>query len=536
MPNQLSDAWRQALSADTRREDSAGAPVELAVPCLTILHHPDLRRVGQRATLPSLDSPGRTELSRTRPIFGRRDAGAAGPLADPFLSRRPWSLRSDGQVLHAERSGSPTSLKIDGVAVGGAATLSAERLAGGVVLELAGRVALALHLASPVPEGAGERHGLIGENAAMERLRRDLERVAALDVPVLVRGETGSGKELVARALHRASRRARGPFVAVNMAAVPVSLAAAELFGARRGAFTGADRQRLGYFRQARGGTLFLDEVGETPAEIQPLLLRALDTGEVQPVGGGAAEPTDVRVVAATDLDLEAAIAGDAFRAPLYHRLSGYELLVPPLRRRLEDLGCLLRHFLIEELEGLGCRHLLDLTDPGADPWLTAPTVARLALYPWPGNVRELRNAVREIAVDGHDRRRATLPPRLLRRLDDAPAGPRDPPAGAASDEEAPASGPWAGRPREIPEAVLLDTLRACRWQLKPVAETLGISRPSLYKLVAACPHIRRAADLPRDELEEALAATGGDLDAMVDRLEVSKEALRRRLVDLGLR
>jgi two-component system nitrogen regulation response regulator GlnG len=207
-------------------------------------------------------------------------------------------------------------------------------------------------------------------------------------VPVLLRGETGTGKELVARALHARGPRRRGPFVSVNLGAIPRELAAAELFGAVRGAYTGAARDRDGYFRAARGGTLFLDEVAEAPPEVQVTLLRVLETGELYPVGGDAPIATDVRVIAATDADLDAQIRDGRFKAPLLHRLAGSELHLPPLRERAEDLPAL-------------CAALLESIAAAARlpvPALAPDFAAALARWPWRGNVRELR-AVLENAV-----------------------------------------------------------------------------------------------------------------------------------------
>src|SRR6185436_13729067 len=185
-----------------------------------------------------------------------------------------------------------------------------------------------------------------------------------------LRGETGTGKELLARAIHQASSRRAAPYFALNMAAIPASLAAAELFGAAKGAFTGADRRRVGYFGRAQGGTLFLDEIGELPADLQPLLLRVLENGEIQPVGGEETLRVDVRILAATDANLESAIEEGRFRAPLFHRLSGYELRLPSLRERRDDIGRLFIHFLRQELAALG--EADRLADPGPEgrPWL----------------------------------------------------------------------------------------------------------------------------------------------------------------------
>ena len=299
------------------------------VPGLTILHHPDAGRVGERVALAGLASGREESLSRTVPAFSAPGKSLLRPLSDPYLSRRPIRLlpgaEPGGVLLRCGESG--TALVADGAAVTGDPgdlEIPPARLERGVVLLLAGRVVLLLSRLDPVGVAGTPDFGLVGASAPVVALRREIQRVAGLDVPVLLRGETGTGKELVARALHDAGPRRSRPFVAVNMAAIPPTLAAAELFGAARGAFTGADRKRDGTFQRADGGTLFLDEVGETPPEIQALLLRALETGEIQPVGSDEIRRVDVRLVAATDSDLEGAVTAGRFRAPLLHRLAGY--------------------------------------------------------------------------------------------------------------------------------------------------------------------------------------------------------------------
>ncbi|HEU4537176.1 MAG TPA: sigma 54-interacting transcriptional regulator, partial [Polyangiaceae bacterium] len=181
------------------------------------------------------------------------------------------------------------------------------------------------------------------------------------------------------------------------MGAVPKELAAAELFGAARGAYTGSTHDREGLFRSAQGGTLFLDEVGEAPPEVQVMLLRALETGEVHPVGAKAPVAVDVRLVAATDANLESQIRDGRFKEPLLHRLAGYEIRLPPLRERREDIGPLFYHFARGELEATGEARRLAPADPYEAPWLPAPIAARLVRHPWPGNVRQLRNWARQI-------------------------------------------------------------------------------------------------------------------------------------------
>ncbi len=218
---------------------------------------------------------------------------------------------------------------------------------------------------------------LVGRSHAMRKLYTSIERAAQTDHTVLVQGETGSGKELVAQALHQLSARVRGPFVVVDCAAVPPTLVESHLFGHRRGAFTGAVRDAAGAFTQAEGGTLFLDEVAELPLEAQPKLLRVLESRTIEPVGSGARVAVDVRVVAATHKNLAAEVAAGRFREDLFFRLTALTLDVPPLRARLEDVPALVEHFLK--------KHRTTLTAASLDVLTTAQ---------WPGNVRQLRNVL----------------------------------------------------------------------------------------------------------------------------------------------
>src|SRR5262245_38438778 len=250
--------WREELAASTLTGPStapgAGAP---RVPGLTLLAHPDVRRVGERVGLPEISSGRVVELSRLVPLFSPAGGDrAAEPLADPHLSRNPLLLGpgTEPRAVLLRRGSAPTTLEVDGRPVAAEHLCSAAELERGTVLLLAERIVLLLHRMPPAPPRETERCGLIGDGAAMARLRADIRRVADLEVAVLLRGETGTGKELVARAIHRGSPRRSRPYLAVNMGAIPPSLAAAELFGAARGAFTGADQRRAGYFSQAHGG------------------------------------------------------------------------------------------------------------------------------------------------------------------------------------------------------------------------------------------------------------------------------------------
>ncbi len=245
--------------------------------------------------------------------------------------------------------------------------------------------ALATRRGEPVSAPAETPADLVGESPIMRALFRAIGRLAGSSLSVLLRGESGSGKERIARALHASSPRADEAFVALNVAALPADLLESELFGHEKGAFSGADAARAGYFEQADGGTLFLDEIGEMPTALQSRLLRVLDDGAFYRLGGRAPVRVDVRIVAATHRDLEQAVASGEFREDLYHRLNVVPLTVPPLRERPEDIGPLLDHFLAHAAAEVG-----DLPRQ-----LTDAARRRLLAHPWPGNVRELVNRCR---------------------------------------------------------------------------------------------------------------------------------------------
>jgi two-component system nitrogen regulation response regulator GlnG len=313
----------------------------------------------------------------------------------------------------------------------------------------------------------------------------------------------------------------------VNLGAIAPTLVASELFGAVRGAYTGAVQSQEGYFRRAHGGTLLLDEVGEATSELQVMLLRALESGEIHPVGSQAAVKVDVRLLAATDADLEARVKQGSFRAPLLHRLAGYEIALPPLAERRDDVARLLVAFLSEELAALGESDRLSETAAG-EPWLPAPLVARLARYDWPGNVRQLKNVARQLAIGSRGAERLAISSSVERILAEGA-----PPLGRAAHP--PQAAPARRRPSEIDEDELVAALKANRWDLQATANTLRISRPSLYSLIESSPRVRKAGDLSPGEIAGCLADCDGDLDRMVERLEVSKKALRRRLRELRL-
>jgi DNA-binding NtrC family response regulator len=325
-------------------------------------------------------------------------------------------------------------------------------------------------------EGSGR---LIGESAALEQVRRLIARVAASESSVLIRGETGTGKELVARAIHEASPRAGGPLVAVNCGSLPEHLVESELFGHRRGAFTGADEHRAGLFEVADGGTLFLDEIGELPKALQPRLLRALESGEIRRVGENHSLTVDVRVVCATHRSLEDMVAAGEFREDLLFRINTFEILIPPLRDRLEDLPALIRHFV---------RHARPQTPSGAE--VTSPDVlALLAAHRWPGNVRELANVIEHALVLCDelplqvDHLPARLGARALRPATPPPAAAEAPP-GTAPATPAAAAPAAAGKPeslRELEMRAIIQGLERNHGNKARTAEELGISLKTLY-------------------------------------------------------
>ncbi len=514
------------------------SPALPLLPTLTILAHPDCERVGDRVQLGELVRGQTAFLSRREPRFSTPGARHGAPLEDPFLSRKPLRLvplREGGYLL--ERESSRTGLLVDGVEVKDHCHVTATTLEEGVVLELAQRVVLLLHASLPDSVTAHERYGLVGESDAMAQVRAAIRAVADLEVPVLLRGETGTGKELIARALHEQSRRSHGPFVSVNLGALVPTLAAAELFGARRGAFTGAVQDQPGYFSQARGGTLFLDEVGEAPIEVQVMLLRALETHEIVPVGSQQPQRVDVRILAATDADFERLVTDGSFRAPLFHRLATYVLPVPPLRARRDDIGRLLVHFLRTEQARLGTPLP---TGEAAAPWLPATLVARLARYSWPGNVRQLRNFARQLVIDS--RGQTTLGVDSLGLLTGWSEGlphPPDPPSvgetwvGTAATSS---RGRHGRKPAEISDEELFAALQAHDFEFKAAARALGIPRTSLFSRIARSSLLRTAANITPEEVRAVFARLAGDEPAMARELRISLRALRQRLKDLGLR
>jgi len=333
-------------------------------------------------------------------------------------------------------------------------------------------------------EPLGDGLPLVGRSTAMQTVFRMITRVLRNDLTVLILGESGTGKELVAEAVHNLGHRRSGPFIAVNAAAIPAELIESELFGHEKGAFTGAVARHVGKFEQAAGGTLFLDEIGDMPMQAQTRLLRALQSGTVRRVGGRDEIRLDVRIVAATNKDLEPEIAAGRFREDLYYRLNVVPIHMPPLRDRRDDIEVLARHFLQHAAnEGLPRRQL------------TAEAAELLSRQPWRGNVRELKNFIYRLALLA---REDAIDPESIQSLLVAEAP-------VASDDE---SG-------DIAQAIT-------RW--------LALERPANGTIYQAA-----AAAFERPLFAEVLRETGGNQLRAAQALGINRNTLRKRLSELAL-
>lgn len=316
----------------------------------------------------------------------------------------------------------------------------------------------------------------------MATVVRMSEMVGPTDVTVLLLGETGVGKEMLARCLHRCSPRVGGPFVKINCAAMPLTLLESELFGYEQGAFTGAERRKPGKFEQAHQGTIFLDEIGEMPLPLQAKLLHVLQDGSFSRLGGVEEVQVDVRVVAATNRDLMALVARGAFREDLFYRLSVVNIKVPALRERRAEIPILVRYFLAQWAE----------RDGRPRPVLSAATMRRLAAAPWPGNVRELENAVRRIVLLGEEAGlealasapgAGTVTPGGRVRGEDAASPPRPSAGDHSTASEEPSLAEVADRARRAAERQAIEaTLQKVRWRRREAARVLKVSYRTLIR------------------------------------------------------
>ena len=363
-----------------------------------------------------------------------------------------------------------------------------------------------------VEAGAPDMPQMLGQAPAMQEVFRAIGRLSQSQATVLVTGASGTGKELVALALHRHSRRAAGPFVAINTAAVPKDLLESELFGHERGAFTGAQALRRGRFEQAAGGTLFLDEIGDMPLELQTRLLRVLSDGQFYRVGGHQPLKVDARIIAATHQNLEQQVREGSFREDLYHRLNVIRLRLPPLRERREDIPELARFFLARSAQELG-------VEPKR---IADAALARLAAFDYPGNVRQLENLCRWLTV---------MAPTQLIQPEDLPAdlfGAAPPPA-----------------PSPAPAAAFTETRAALPAAVAgggsdadtPADWAAALAREARTRLEAGEPEVwKQLADRFEGELlRTALALTNGRRAEAAQKLGIGRNTITRKMQDLGL-
>ena len=522
----------ETLLPETHGSETAA----VRVPCLTILCHTDMRRVGDRALLEALHAGRSVGLSRETPEFVGPRSGERAPLGSRYVSAsKPIELRSRPDGLEI-RPYAGARLTLNDTPVEGPRVVSHAEMRAGAVIVLASRVALLLHTAE-AERASKEPLGLIGESDAIEALRRQISNVADLDVSVLIRGESGSGKELVAGAIWRASKRSKGPFEACNMSGVPEgNLGLSALFGHVKGAFTGATARFRGLLERNHGGTVFLDEIGACDGQAQDRLLRVLQDGLLAPLGAEQAQRVDVRVLSATDADLEARMASGTFRAPLFHRLARYVIDVPPLAARRDDIARLAAHFLRQSLSEISESGRLDMTDEAAKPWFPADLMAALVMHDWSGgNVRALANTIGRLVID-HRGRDAIDVASVKRTL-----APRPPMRSEIPTDRASSPPDTQGAPsrrviqaRDLSRAEFLDAFRANDFSPTATAKALGRPKATIHSWMAQF-GLRLVKQIPEEELLSGFEACGRNLSATARRFEVSTRALQMRMKELGV-
>ena len=499
-----------------------GAPAGLDL-VLTIIFHADTARIGRKAVVPLQTCDVPWVLGRCSPEFnGTYDHAPAG-LDDAHVSRRALQFSYQGQRLTIRRFDSASRCRVGPTELYSSVELRRDTLLEGVPLMLGHSIVLMLRLTKrSITKNQTSHYSdpLRGNSGCMEDIREQVARTAKSDLDVLIRGETGTGKELVATAIHQASGRADGPMVRVNMAAIPNELAASALFGSTRGAFTGADKASPGYFEQAQGGSLFLDEIGDVALEVQPLLLRVLEQREIQAVGGPIRR-VDVRVISATDAALEG--EGCHFKAALRHRLGACEIVLPPLHEHPEDIGELLLHFLQRSAAEAERTELLPHVQSLArDIAAWAILFFRFVSYRWPGNVRELVNFAQQIVLASETTPilNANLQLTLLKKNTKASSVEGRPPRRKIQDID----------DDTFDQAMVSNGSEALR-----VALQLGVSRGAVYRRIKMSPRYRLATDISLDELQRVLTQRGGDSVAVAKQLQVSVNSLRCHLRNLRL-
>lgn len=514
--------------------DQNGAPLL----GLTIIWHPDQSRIGDQFIAGT--QAGMVELGRFLPLF-RQPGGEGLALGHGSISRDPLRIHRDADNgIQIELPNSRMVVELNGTEIREPQTLSADAIESGQILSLGRTVLLCLHWMRCLPK-QNPIPNLLGVGSAAIIARDQIKQVASTDLPVLLLGETGTGKEIAARAIHALSLRNEAPLVTVNMAALNESLAAADLFGAAKGAYTGAQAVRKGLFAEAEQATLFLDEIGNTPASVQPMLLRVLEGGDYRPLGAHKDQHSSARIIAATDQNLEA----ENFNQALLRRLESFVIHLPPLRQRREDIGVLIKHLLSTNA----------LFDSVQRPFPTT-LVNEMACYDWPGNVRQLSHVMKRamLALQMGDTPTPTLsnliniaPERISQssQLKNYPSStqlamptsvaPANANATANHQAQAlPKAAQTYQKPAALDEASILRAMENNAWYIQAAAQELGISRPSMYKLLAAHSQIRRVEKIPVEEIQQALSTSANHVEQCAALLKTPTEALRRYLRGMG--
>ncbi|MFZ6757324.1 sigma-54-dependent transcriptional regulator [Undibacterium sp. Ji50W] len=506
----MNDTDYTLTSPLSRLSDNAAALLGL-----TVVWHPDSQRIGEQfiASNPN----GLLEINRFLPLF-RHPAKEGLPLGYGGISRDPVRVTRDGDdgiVITP-----PTSrmvVEVNGTEIAAPVALSREQIESGVILGLGRAVLICLHWMRCLPKH-NPALGFVGVGSAAIVARDQIRQVAGTELPVLLLGETGTGKEIAARAIHAYSKRANAQLVSVNMAALNEALAAADLFGAVKGAYTGAQNARKGLFAEAEGATLFLDEIGNTPASIQPMLLRVLESGDYRPLGAQHDQKSSARLIAATDQDLYS----EGFNQALLRRLESFIIHLPPLRARREDIGVLLLHLLSTSKMP---------NEVGTN--LPVALVSEFANYDWPGNIRQLSHVLRRALLALQLGEVPQLVSLVKTTHKPASTGPEH--ATIAADSKIPLPVIPRKKLTELGEDDVLRAMENNDWYIQGAAQELGISRPSMYKLLDSHSQIRRAEQIPMEEIRQTLETSAGDIEACAALLKTPSEALRRYLKVVGV-
>ena len=488
----------------SEESDQGHAPAQLR---LTVVFHPDLTRIGASMTLGTIDSSGVLRLETS--VVGRNAPLLTDdiPLDEPHISRRALKLSHHARGLSLADTSGLSHCQL-GPNKSCSMALTYEELKRGLSIRFGHGVVCWLRLihrqADATARDSDALSGFVGVSPEAAAVRRLIDTAARCDLPALLCGETGVGKEIVARAIHAQSYRSQAPLVAVNMATLPETLADAELFGTAKGAYTGA-KTRQGYFQAAHGGTLFLDEIGETSMTVQPKLLRVLQEGEV-PVVGGRTQRVDTRIIAASDANLTDV---SVLKQPLLHRLAGIRIDIPALSARREDMGLLL---CAQSSKGDSTMPSVPL---GLELAVSTPTIAAVwaqfvydALNAdWPGNVRAFLLAAQRCALNLSDHQQ---------RFSSASEGQKTKVA--------------------IDDASLIREHQAANYEIAETARRLGLSRQAVYRRLQRSPDVKFAGQLPDREFLVAIKRVGDDVDALSRYLKISRTAIAQRLKQLGAR